>query len=136
MATIIEIKTGNRLENVADGKAATLVQSGRYYYEGEKVEVSPDLATELLEAEKQALIEEREELEAQKSDVTIKRENLQIDIAAFETEKQKHVSTSRKLPDGWIAMSAIACSWCLLIRWMMKTGGFCSPILSPGILSR
>jgi|GEM_PF-2151101 len=91
MATIIEIKTGNRLENVADGKAATLVQSGRYYYEGEKVEVSPDLATELLEAEKQALIEEREELEAQKSDVTIKRENLQIDIAAFETEKQKHV---------------------------------------------
>jgi len=97
--TIIEIKTGNKLENVPDGKAETLVQSGRYYYDGEKVEVSPELATELLEAEKQALIEEREELEAQKADVTIKRENLQIDIADFETKKQEFETEKQKFAE-------------------------------------
>jgi len=86
--TIIEIKTGNKLENVPDGKAETLVQSGRYYYDGEKVEVSPELATELLEAEKQALIEEREELEAQKADLVIKRENFELEKQQFEAEKQ------------------------------------------------
>ena len=75
MATIIEIKTGNRLENVADGKAATLVQSGRYYYEGEKVEVSPDLATELLEAEKQALADEKAAFETEKQTFATNKQN-------------------------------------------------------------
>jgi len=85
---IIEIKTGNRLENVPEAKAEMLVKSKRYFYEGENVEVSPELANEIFEAEKQALVTERESLEAEKADLVIKRENFELEKQQFEAEKQ------------------------------------------------
>jgi hypothetical protein len=90
--TIIEIKTGNKIENVPEAKAEVLVNSKRYFYEGEKVEVSTELANEIFEAEKQALISEREELELDRADLVIKRANFEIEKQQFEAEKQALIS--------------------------------------------
>ncbi len=98
MPKVIEISTGTEVE-VPQAKADSLVKSGRYIYEGQKVEISPDLAIILIEKEKETLIKERAEFEEEKAqayaDITIKKANLEKDRADFEVEKRSFLDKKR-----------------------------------------
>ena len=92
MPNIIEIKTGNTLFGVSETEAIALINSKRYIMEGELVDISADVAIEIIEQERKKIIEEREELERQKTDLYIKRENLKIERKQFEQEKKNQIN--------------------------------------------
>lgn len=70
-----------------------LVECGKGVWEGEKIEVTTLDAVEILEAEQERLVVERESLEDQKSRFAIERDaeraRLREMTAAFEDEKKK-----------------------------------------------
>ena len=77
---------------VSETEAIALINSKRYIMEGELVDVSADVAIEIIEQERKKIIEEREELERQKTDLYIKRENLKIERKQFEQEKKNQIN--------------------------------------------
>lgn len=94
MADIVEISTGTIIKNVSQRKAIIMCQTGRYYIVGQKVEVSVDLATEILEKEKESLIAEREMFEKEKAEFS--KEKAEFEATKLSNQPVKKITNNKK----------------------------------------